>query len=381
MPKSKPFYVIQMAQDVPEILIVGFIGFSEEGVTFEQFAREVRQLSSKYPRAKMIVNSPGGSMYDGLAMFDLIQQEKMIFDCDIIGLAASMGAILPLACSGKIRASKNATYMLHKPTGGVAGSSAQMRTYAGQMDELELKVKEVIKAKTGLADDVVNGWFGEGQDKYFTADELLQVKLIDEVIPAFGAVKISGAKMSLENAWAQYEPINMQLISTETNNTAMKKQILAMLATLQIVNHGLTEESTDEQFQSKLQEIIKSKQDQLIAVTNKLDQEQTQAIEVVLSSAVASGRIAEADKATYAPLMKANFDGTKSLIEKIPARQDINNHLFPETDKGQEGAADRKGWTIRDWEKNDPEGLLTMMRTQKEVYNQMFKSYYGQDSV
>lgn len=378
MPKSKPFYLIQMAQDIPEILIVGYIGFAEDGVTFAQFAKDIKELSAKYPRAKMKVNSPGGSMYDGLAMFDLIQQEKMIIDCDIMGLSASMAAILPLACTGKIRASKNSTYMLHKPKGGISGSSSQMRNYAGQMDELEAKVKAIVKTKTGLSDEVVNGWFVEGKDKYFTAEELLTVGLIDEIIPAFGDVKASGVKMSLESAWAQYESINMQLISTETNNTAMKKQILAMLATLQIVNHGLTEESTDEQFQSKLQEIIKSGQDQLIAVTNKLDQEQTQAIEVVLSAAVASGRIAEADKATYAPLMKANFDGTKSLIEKIPARQDINSHLFPSSEKNQETIDDRKKWSYREWETKDPEGLLALKRTQPEVFNQLFKDFYGQ---
>lgn len=377
MPKTKPFYLIQMAQDIPEILIVGFIGFAEDGVTFAQFAREIKELSAKYPRAKMKVNSPGGSMYDGLAMFDLIQQEKMIIDCDIIGLSASMAAILPLACTGRIRASKNSTYMLHKPKGGISGSSAQMRNYAGQMDELESKVKAIIKSKTGLSDEVVNDWFVEGKDKYFTADELLEVGLIDEIIPAFGNVNATGVKMSLENAWSQYETINMQLISTEKLNTAMKKQLLAMLATLQIVNHGLTEESTDEQFQSKLHEIIKNQQDQLQAITSLMDQEQTKAIDEVLNAAVSAGRIAEADKATYAPMMKANFQGTKSLIERIPARQDINAHLFPENTK-KEGAADRKSWTLRDWEKNDPEGLLELKKNQPQVYNQMFTSFYGQ---
>lgn len=379
MPESKPFYVIQMAQDLPEILIVGYIGFAEDGVTFAQFQKEIKAISASHKKVKLVVNSPGGSMYDGLAIFDLIEQLPITVDCDILGLAASMAAIIPLACNGKIRASKNSTYMLHKPKGGVAGSSNQMRTYAGQMDELETKAKAVVKKRSGLSDEIIDSFFVEGQDKYFTADELKTLKLIDEVIPAYGDVKAPGATMSLDNAWAHYEQINMQLISTETNNNAMKKQILAMLATLQIANHGLTEESTDDQCVAKLQEIIKNSQDQVQSVTSLLDQQMDEAINVELSAAVAAGRIAEADKATYAPMMKANFAGTKSLIEKIPARQDINSQLFPEAGEAPKGAADdRKSWTIRDWEKKDPDALLVMKQTQPAEYNKMFKAFYGQ---
>jgi len=383
MPKThQPFYAIRMAKDMPEVLLIGYIGYKDQdgsGVLFNQFVRDFKELESKHTECRFIINSPGGMMYDGLAMYDMIELSSMKVHCDIIGLAASMAAIIPLACKGKIRASKNITYMTHKPSGGQYGSSASMRTYADHMDQLEKKAKTAMKSRTGQDDEIIDTWFQEGKDRFFTIEELLEYGIIDEIIEPVSAVTAPKKnKLTPESAWETYQAISMSFF--QQNPDKMKQKILAMLTMMAITNHGLTEESTDEQFIQALDGLVKSKNDQVELLQTSLRAEQNKAIDAVLSDAVASGRLAETDKDTYRPLLTANFEAAKMALDRIPARQDINSNLFKKP--GQESTdtqEDRKAWTIRDYEQKDPAALLQIMRGQPENYKKMFKDFYKQD--
>lgn len=378
---KKPFFHIQMAASMPEIYLFGMIGYKDDddGILFADFYREIKSLEGKYKEAKIVINSPGGNMYHGLGMFDVIESSSLIIHCDIIGVAASMAAIIPLACKGKVRAAKNSSYMLHKPKGGTMGSSSNLRTYADQMDTLEGKAKSAVMSRTKKSDQEVSAWFVEGQDTWFTAEQLLAYGLIDEIIDPFGNVSPPSSPKAIDEVWSQYQGITMQLINE--NPISMKKAILAMLASLSIVNHGLTEELSDDQFTAKLKELYGEQKTKIENMQATLDAGKAQAITSALDAAEQSGKIAKEDRPSYEALMKADFDAAQAVIAKLPARQDIN--LFLEGgSKSQKPATDpndRSAWTIRDYETKAPEALLEIKQKEPAKYKAMFKSYYGQE--
>lgn len=370
-----------MTSGMPEIFLFGVIGYKDEddGILFADFYREIKSLEGRYKEIKIVINSPGGNMYHGLGMFDVIESSSLVIHCDIVGVAASMAAIIPLACKGKVRAARNASYMLHKPKGGTMGSSSNLRTYADQMDSLEQKAKSAVMLRTKKNDQEVSAWFVEGKDTWFTAEQMLAFGLIDEIIEPLGNVLPPSGPRALDEVWSQYEAITMQLINE--NPISMKKAILAMLASLSITNHGLTEDSSDDQFTAKLKELYGEQKTKIDNMLSSIEAGKAQAITSALDTAEQSGKIAKEDRATYEALMKADFNAAQAVIAKLPARQDINSFLETgQAGKKPEGNPnDCSTWTIRDYETKAPEALLEIKQKEPAKYKAMFKTFYGQE--
>ncbi len=129
----------------------------------------------------MYINSPGGSVYAGLGVYDTMQYVSPDVATICIGMAASMGAILLTAGSkGKRAALKHARVMMHQPSGGIGG----------QASDIEITVNEIRKLKTELY-DIVNYHSNQPLDKieadfdrdhWLTATEAKEYGLVDEVL-------------------------------------------------------------------------------------------------------------------------------------------------------------------------------------------------------
>lgn len=129
----------------------------------------------------MYINSPGGSVYAGLGVYDTMQYVSPDVATICIGMAASMGAILLTAGSkGKRAALKHARVMMHQPSGGIGG----------QASDIEITVNEIRKLKTELY-DIVNYHSNQplekieadfDRDHWLTATEAKEYGLVDEVL-------------------------------------------------------------------------------------------------------------------------------------------------------------------------------------------------------
>lgn len=129
------------------------------------------------------INSPGGSVSAGLAVYDTMQYIK----CDVaticVGLAASMGAFLLAAgAKGKRKALPNAEIMIHQVSGGAKGQATDISIQAERILKVKALLNEILAKRTGQPIDIVQR--DTERDHYMTAEEARFYGIVDEVIPA-----------------------------------------------------------------------------------------------------------------------------------------------------------------------------------------------------
>ena len=144
-------------------------------------------LVSKDPKRdiKLYINSPGGSVTAGLAIYDTMQFIKCPVSTICIGLTASMAAIILAAgTKGKRFALPNAEILLHQVSGGTQGQATEIEITAKQIIKIKASINEILAKHTGQLVEKVA--LDTDRDFYLTAGEAKTYGLIDEVI---GAVK------------------------------------------------------------------------------------------------------------------------------------------------------------------------------------------------
>ena len=130
---------------------------------------------------KLYINSPGGSVTAGLAIYDTMQFLKCPVSTICIGLTASMAAVLLSAgTKGKRFALPNAEILLHQVAGGVQGQAADIEITAKQIVKMKAKLNEILSTHTGQPIDKVER--DTDRDFYLTSEEAKKYGLIDEII-------------------------------------------------------------------------------------------------------------------------------------------------------------------------------------------------------
>ena len=127
------------------------------------------------------INSPGGSVSAGLAIFDTMNYIKCDVSTICIGMAASMGAfLLAGGAKGKRLALPNAEIMIHQPSGGAKGQATEIQIAAENILKTKKKLNEILAANTGKPYDVIAA--DTERDHYMSAQEAMEYGLIDNVI-------------------------------------------------------------------------------------------------------------------------------------------------------------------------------------------------------
>jgi ATP-dependent Clp protease, protease subunit len=135
----------------------------------------------------LYINSPGGSVYAGLAIYDTIQFLKSPVNTMCVGLAASMGAVLLAGgTKGKRSALPNSRIMLHQPSGGTQGTAADIEIQAKEILYVRERLNRIVADHTGqtieqITDDI-------DRDRFMSPDEAKEYGLIDNIISHKGDV-------------------------------------------------------------------------------------------------------------------------------------------------------------------------------------------------
>ena len=139
----------------------------------------------------LYINSPGGSVSAGMAVYDTMQWVKNDVATVSMGLAASMGQFLLCAGTpGKRYALPHSRIMMHQPSGGLGGTASDIRIQAEQMLYTKRKMAELIAAHTGQTIETIER--DSDRDRWFTADDAKDYGLVDEVVHSAGQVAGSG---------------------------------------------------------------------------------------------------------------------------------------------------------------------------------------------
>ena len=146
-------------------------------------------LQSDDPKADihLYINSPGGSVSAGLAIYDTMQ----FVTCDVatycIGQAASMGAVLLTAgAPGKRFALPNARIMIHQPLAGMQGTAEEIAIHAKEFKRIKQRMNEIMIKHTGHSIEKIEK--DTDRDRFMTAEEAAEYKLIDKVVERMGSL-------------------------------------------------------------------------------------------------------------------------------------------------------------------------------------------------
>ncbi len=130
----------------------------------------------------LYINSPGGSITAGMAIYDTMQYIRCDVSTICIGMAASMGAFLLAAgAKGKRRALPNGEILIHQPLGGARGQATEVAIHAEQLIKTREKMNRILAERTGQSVEQIA--LDTERDHYMTAEEALKYGLIDEIIP------------------------------------------------------------------------------------------------------------------------------------------------------------------------------------------------------
>ena len=129
----------------------------------------------------LYINSPGGSVTDGLAIYDTMRYIKCDVSTICMGLAASMGAfLLSAGTKGKRYALPNADIMIHQPSGGYQGQATDIQIHTNHILHIKQKLNTILSENTGQPLDVIAR--DTERDNFMTAAQALEYGLIDKVI-------------------------------------------------------------------------------------------------------------------------------------------------------------------------------------------------------
>ena len=142
---------------------------------------------------QLYINSPGGSVSAGMAIYDTMQYIKCDVSTICIGMAASMGAfLLAGGAKGKRYALPNAEIMIHQPSGGAQGQATEIQITAEHILRTKEKLNKILSANTGQPYEVVAA--DTERDNWKTAEEAKEYGLIDTVITSRAEVNSDGEK-------------------------------------------------------------------------------------------------------------------------------------------------------------------------------------------
>ncbi len=130
----------------------------------------------------LYINSPGGSVTAGMAIFDTMQHIKCDVSTICIGLAASMGAFLLAAgAKGKRKLLPNSEVMIHQPSGGTRGQATDIAIHAEHIIKTKKKMNAILAERTGQPIEKIEA--DTERDNFMSAEEALAYGLVDEIIP------------------------------------------------------------------------------------------------------------------------------------------------------------------------------------------------------
>lgn len=180
----KSWYTIKAASDGTSAAIQIYEEIGGWGITAQQFADDLKALGD-VSHISLNIHSPGGDVFDGIAIYNLLNKHPAKITVHIDGLAASMASVIAMA-GDRIVMPENALMMIHKPWGISGGNANDMRDYAELLDKVENVLIPAYARKTGKSAEALAAMLEE--ETWMDGRECVAQGFADEVLPAVSAM-------------------------------------------------------------------------------------------------------------------------------------------------------------------------------------------------
>jgi len=347
--KGNSFFNITTTDAVSEIRLYGSIGgYFRDGITSKAFADEFKKVDVAGKEVHLRINSPGGEIYDGIAIFNTIQQSKANVSIYIDGIAASMASVIALA-GKRLYMSRLSRFMTHKATGGVSGDAEDMKNYASQLEQLETIMATIYAQKTGLTiEQAKEKYLKKGLDRWISAQEALDEKIIDGIYDLNKAAPPAN-EFAPMNLWNFY---NEQLLN---NDTIMKEELITLL--------GCNANASDTAIIQAVKALVEVKSNMTTNVT------------AMIALAKQRGKIDKEKEDLYTMVAKDNpqfvmdklFEEGLKLQTPVLNLQKLIEQGNAEEQQAHGNKKPKNQWTLDDYRKFAPAELTN------ELYNTLIK--------
>lgn len=319
---------------------------NEDVICGKEVVRDLLLLERECDTVRVRINSEGGDVYAGIAIFNALRSSK----CDIViytdGIAASIAGVIAM-CGRKHYMSRYARLMIHSVSAGVYGNKAELAKMIQEIESLETTLGEIISNRMGISPEEVKARYFDGEDHWLTAEEAVNLGLADGIYDVSGlALKREDAsgdiyRNVLENRLAFVKPQNNNNMDIKKikeipgfTNVASEEEAVAGIAAMAAENEALKQEKQQLQTEKEdLQERMRKAEDEQV--------------EGILNSAVADGRIAEGQKETYRNLLKADRASAQKVINSLKKGRSVAGDIDGSGSDHIEGAWDKRQKEIR----------------------------------
>lgn len=207
-----------------EILIYGVIGKSywdEDSVGASEFVKEFKILEQSNDLIKIRINSPGGSVWEGLPIYNAIKQSSKAVHTYIDGIAYSMGGVIALAGS-KVFIAKNGRIMIHAASSFAYGNAKSFKKESETLESYDRSLSENFAERLNITSEEVRAKYFDYEDHYFTATEAKEAGLVDEIVDFTAEIPEDIDRLDLESIFNHY-------LDEKSNETGLFQNAFAKL--------------------------------------------------------------------------------------------------------------------------------------------------------
>lgn len=323
----KRFFNIIPGEDTCCILLYGDIGDSYGAVTSGQITKELMSAEAKYKNIDVRINSVGGEVYTGIAIFNAIRASKANITLYIDGVAASMASVIAL-CGKPVYMSRYSRLMLHSVSGGCYGNKKELKDVLAEMESLEDTLCQMYAERLGKDVEAVKATYFDGADHWLTAEDALGLGLIDGIYDA----EPVPADSTPEQIYAIFnnrldEPQNILKMNIEEfkkrpqfSDCATEADVLARIGQLE----------KDASRLKTLSEENTALKNKVQVFEDKAKEEADNARTSLLDKAEKEGRIDAKTRPMYENILKANPEDGKKVLESLQPKRTVMNDIRQE---------------------------------------------------
>ena len=348
------------------ILLYGNVGAKQQ-VDSERVVSELLALEKMYNKIDVRINSTGGDVFSGMAIFNALRNSKANITMYIDGVAASIAGIIAL-CGKPLYMSPYAKLMLHAVSAGAYGKASELRETATLVESLQNDLASMIAGRLGQnKEEIVAKYFDE-KDHWISAQEALEMKLID------GIYDMKGEDVKASTTEEIYNYFNNRLEKPLNDNEMTLKDHLksvASFANLADDNAILAHINELENAATKVEAL----ENAVNTYKEKLAVLEQKEITSFIDKAIAEGKITNEQKESFTNLMKSDRKNTEALINSMKANPFVKaSSVFAPENKGAENIANKS------WDELDQAGeLATLRAASPETFKAKYKEKFGID--
>ena len=348
------------------ILLYGDIGDGQR-VDSARVVAELLSLQAMYDKIDVRINSCGGDVFSGMAIYTALRNSKADITIYIDGVAASIAGVIAL-CGKPLYMSPYAKLMLHSVSGGAWGNASDLREMAEQMEALQGDLAEMIAGRCGMKKEEVLAKYFDEKDHWLPAREALEMKLIDgiyemaeEQVPTQTTEEI----YTYFNNRLQMQPLKQEEMGLLDSikkvpsfaNMASEEDVLAHIRNLE--NKATKVDALEKAVNTYKQQLQEVKDKEVTAFIDK---------------AIAEKRITDAQKESFIALMKSDRENTEKLIGSMKPQSE--RRITDVFDVGTSPAS----LSEKTWDELDKAGQLSNLRNADlNAFKAKYKEKFGID--